>query len=143
MQSFTIVIQLNEAGAAAGRFEPRIFQEGLYMRATQGALSGLTRNPIRARPELVINWHLPKEGQSQYQKHYFILDPVFSLREDMPPDPSIESHRAQPNDKFISAYRPESAPRSKSSTRCSKDRASYFGSVHAITHLPPCKTRPH
>ena len=93
MQSFTIVIQLNEAGAAAGRVEPRIFQEGLYMRATQGALSGLTRNPIRVRPELVINWHLPKEGQSQYQKHYFILDPVFSLREDMPPDPSIESHR--------------------------------------------------
>lgn len=101
------VFSAMKQGLPLGRFEPRSFKEGLYMRATQGSLSVLTRNPHPNATKLFINWLLSKEGQTQYQKHYFRLDPVFSLRDDVPPDPSIESYRPKPNDKFISVYRPE------------------------------------
>ena len=101
------VFSAMKQGLPLGRFEPRTFKEGIYMRATQGALSVLTRNPHPNATKLFINWLLSKEGQTQYQKHYFRVDPLFSLREDVPPDPLIESYRPKPNDKFISVYRPE------------------------------------
>jgi iron(III) transport system substrate-binding protein len=101
------VFSAMKQGLPLGRFEPRTFKEGIYMRATQGSLSVLTRNPHPNATKLFINWLLSKEGQTQYQKHYFRVDPVFSLREDVPPDPTIESYRPKPNDRFISVYRPE------------------------------------
>ena len=89
------------------RFEPRAFKEGIYMRATQGSLSVLTRNPHPNATKLFINWLLSTEGQTRYQKHFLRIDPMFSLREDVPPDPSVEPYKPKPGDKFISIYRPE------------------------------------
>jgi iron(III) transport system substrate-binding protein len=89
------------------RFEPRAFKEGIYMRATQGSLSVLTRHPHPHATKLLINWLLSKEGQTHYQKQFLRIDPMFSLREDVPPDPAVEPYKPKPTDKFISVYRPE------------------------------------
>jgi hypothetical protein len=35
------------------------------------------------------------------------IDPVFSLREDVPPDPTVEPYKPKPGDKFMSVYRSE------------------------------------
>jgi iron(III) transport system substrate-binding protein len=101
------VFSAMKQGLPLARFEPRAFKEGIYMRATQGSLSVLTRNPHPNATKLFINWLLSTEGQTQYQKHYMRIDPVFSLREDVPPDPTVEAYRPKPDDKFISVYRPE------------------------------------
>jgi ABC-type Fe3+ transport system substrate-binding protein len=89
------------------RFEPRAFKEGIYMRATQGSLSVLTRRPHPNATKLLINWLLSKEGQTHYQNQFFRVDPMFSLREDVPPDASVEPYKPKPSDRFISVYRPE------------------------------------
>jgi ABC-type Fe3+ transport system substrate-binding protein len=94
-------------GLPLARFEPRAFKEGVYMRATQGSLSVLTRNPHPNATKLFINWLLSRDGQTRYQKHYLRIDPMFSLREDVPPDPTVEPYKPKPGDKFISVYRPE------------------------------------
>jgi len=101
------VFSAMKQGLPLARFEPRTFKEGIYMRATQGSLSVLSRNPHPNATKLFINWLLSIEGQTRYQMHYLRVDPVFSLREDVPPDPSVESYRPKPGDKFISVYRPE------------------------------------
>jgi ABC-type Fe3+ transport system substrate-binding protein len=89
------------------RFEPRAFKEGIYMRATQGSLSVLSHMPHPNAAKLFINWLLSKEGQTHYQKHFLRVDPMFSLREDVPPDPSVEPYKPKAGDRFISVYRPE------------------------------------
>ena len=94
-------------GLPFARFEPRAFKEGIYMRATQGSLSVLTRTPHPNATKLFINWLLSTEGQTHYQKHFLRIDPIFSLREDVAPDPTVETYRPKPGDKFISVYRPE------------------------------------
>jgi iron(III) transport system substrate-binding protein len=101
------VFSAMKQGLPLARFEPRTFKEGIYMRATQGSLSVLTHNPHPSATKLFINWLLSTEGQTHYQKHYFRVDPVFSLRDDVPPDPSVEPYKPKPGDKFISVYRPE------------------------------------
>jgi len=35
------------------------------------------------------------------------IDPVFSLRDDVVVDPSVEPYRPKPGDKFTPVYRPE------------------------------------
>ena len=35
------------------------------------------------------------------------IDPVFSLREDLPTDPTVEPYRPKPGDKFMAVYRSE------------------------------------
>jgi ABC-type Fe3+ transport system substrate-binding protein len=94
-------------GLPLNRFEPRAFKEGIYMRATQGSLSILNRLPHPHATKVFVNWLLSREGQTQYQKHFLRIDPVFSLREDVPPDPAVEPYRPKPRDKFMAIYRPE------------------------------------
>jgi ABC-type Fe3+ transport system substrate-binding protein len=94
-------------GLPLARFEPRAFKEGIYMRATQGSLSVLGRPPHPNATKLVVNWLLSKEGQTQYQKAFLRIDPVFSLREDVPADPALESYRPQAGEKFMAVYRPK------------------------------------
>ena len=94
-------------GLPLARFEPHAFKEGVYMRPTQGSLSVLTRNPHPNATKLFVNWLLSVEGQTLYQKHFLRGDPVFSLREDVPPDPTVEPYKPKAGDKFISVYRPE------------------------------------
>jgi len=89
------------------RFEPRAFKEGIYMRATQGSLSVLGRYPHPNAAKLFINWLLSREGQTHYQKHFLRVDPMFSLREDVSPDPTVEPYKPKPGDKFMAVYRPE------------------------------------
>jgi ABC-type Fe3+ transport system substrate-binding protein len=94
-------------GLPVNRFEPRAFKEGIYMRATQGSLSILNRLPHPNATKVFVNWLLSREGQTYYQKHFLRIDPVFSLREDVPPDASVEAYRPKPGDKFMAIYRPE------------------------------------
>jgi ABC-type uncharacterized transport system YnjBCD substrate-binding protein len=89
------------------RFEPRAFWEGIYMRATQGSLSVISQLPHPRATRVLVNWLLSREGQSHYQKHFLRIDPVFSLREDVPPDSSVEPYRPKPGDKFMAVYRSE------------------------------------
>jgi ABC-type Fe3+ transport system substrate-binding protein len=94
-------------GLPLARFEPRAFKEGIYMRATQGSISMLSRLPHPNATKLFVNWLLSREGQTHFQKHFLRIDPVFSLREDVPPDPAVAPYRPKPGDKFMSIYRPE------------------------------------
>jgi ABC-type Fe3+ transport system substrate-binding protein len=89
------------------RFEARAFREGIYMRATQGSLSVMSQLPHPRATRVLINWLLSREGQTQYQKHFLRIDPVFSLREDVPPDSSVEPYRPKPGDNFMAVYRSE------------------------------------
>jgi iron(III) transport system substrate-binding protein len=94
-------------GLPLARFEPRAFKEGIYMRATQGSISILSRLPHPGATKVFVNWLLSREGQTHFQKHFLRIDPVFSLREDVPVDPAVEPYRPKPGDKFMSIYRPE------------------------------------
>ncbi len=94
-------------GLPLARFEPRAFKEGLYMRATQGSLSVLSQPAHPNATKVLVNWLLSKEGQTSYQKEFLRIDPIFSLREDIPADPSFESYKPKPGDKFMPVYRPE------------------------------------
>ncbi|TMA62398.1 MAG: extracellular solute-binding protein [Deltaproteobacteria bacterium] len=89
------------------RFEPRAFKEGIYMRATQGSLSILNRLPHLNATKVFVNWLLSREGQTKFQNHFMRIDPVFSLRDDVVVDPSVEPYRPKPGDKFMPVYRPE------------------------------------
>jgi ABC-type Fe3+ transport system substrate-binding protein len=77
------------------------------MRATQGSLSIMSQLPHPNATKLLANWLLSREGQTHYQKHFLRIDPVFSLREDVPVDPAVEPYRPKPGDKFMPVYRPE------------------------------------
>jgi ABC-type Fe3+ transport system substrate-binding protein len=94
-------------GLPLARFEPRAFKEGLYMRATQGSLSVMSQRPHPHAAKVLVNWLLSKDGQTHYQKHFMRIDPVFTLREDVPADPSVEPYRPKPGDQFMSVYRSE------------------------------------
>ena len=94
-------------GLPLARFEPRAFKEGLYMRATQGSLSVMSQPPHPHAAKVLVNWLLSKDGQTHYQKHFMRIDPVFTLREDVPADPSVEPYRPKPGDQFMSVYRSE------------------------------------
>lgn len=94
-------------GLPLGRFEPRAFREGTYMRATQGSLSILAHLPHPNATKVFVNWLLSREGQTSYQKHFLRIDPIFSLREDVPVDSSVESYRPRAGDKFMAVYRSE------------------------------------
>jgi ABC-type Fe3+ transport system substrate-binding protein len=94
-------------GLPLARFEPRAFKEGLYMRATQGSLSVLSQSPHPGATKVFVNWLLSKEGQTHYQREFLRIDPIFTLREDVPPDAAFESYKPKAGDKFISVYRPE------------------------------------
>ncbi|MGH7870664.1 MAG: ABC transporter substrate-binding protein [Candidatus Binatia bacterium] len=87
------------------RFEPRAFREGIYMRATQGSLSVMNRMPHPNATKVFVNWLLSRDGQIQFQNHFMRIDPVFSLRDDIPVDPSVEPYRPKPGDKFMPVYR--------------------------------------
>lgn len=54
-------------GLPLGRFEPRAFKEGIYMRATQNSISISTQSPHPNAAKVVINWLLSREGQTHYQ----------------------------------------------------------------------------
>ncbi len=94
-------------GLPFARFEPRAFKEGIYMRATQGSLSVMSQLPHPRATRVLVNWLLSREGQTHYQREFLRIDPVFSLREDVPPDPTVEPYRPKPGDKFMSVYRAE------------------------------------
>jgi len=94
-------------GLPLARFEPRAFKEGIYMRATQGSLSIMSQLPHPHATKVFVNWLLSREGQTHYQKQFLRIDPVFSLREDVPVDPAVGPYRPKPGDKFMSVYRPE------------------------------------
>jgi ABC-type Fe3+ transport system substrate-binding protein len=94
-------------GLPLARFEPRAFKEGIYMRATQGSLSVMSHLPHPRASKVFINWLLSREGQTHYQKHFLRIDPVFSLREDVPPDPAVEPYKPKAGDKFMPVYRSE------------------------------------
>jgi len=94
-------------GLPVARFEPHSFKEGIYMRATQGSLSILNRLPHPNAAKVFVNWLLSREGQEHYQKHFLRVDPVFTLREDVPPDPSVAAYRPKPGDRFLPVYRAE------------------------------------
>jgi iron(III) transport system substrate-binding protein len=94
-------------GLPLARFEPRAFKEGLYMRATQGSLSVLSQPPHPDATKVLVNWLLSKDGQTHYQKQFLRIDPIFSLREDVAADPTFDSYKPKPSDKFMSVYRPE------------------------------------
>jgi len=94
-------------GLPLARFEPRAFKEGIYMRATQGSLSIMNRTPHPNATKLFVNWLLSPEGQTQYQTLFLRIDPVFSLREDVPIDPTFQAYRPRPGDKFMPVYRAE------------------------------------
>lgn len=96
-----------KSGLPLSRFEPRAFKEGIYMRATQGSLSVLNQRPHPHATKVFVNWLLSREGQSRYQNHFLRIDPVFSLRDDIPVDPSVEPYRPKPTDKFMPVYRSE------------------------------------
>jgi ABC-type Fe3+ transport system substrate-binding protein len=100
-----------QAGMSQGlpfaRFEPHAFKEGIYMRATQGSLSIMSQLPHPHATKVFVNWLLSREGQTHYQKQFLRIDPVFSLREDVPADPAVEPYRPKPGDKFMSVYRSE------------------------------------
>jgi ABC-type Fe3+ transport system substrate-binding protein len=94
-------------GLPLGRFEPRAFKEGIYMRATQGSLSIMNQLPHPNAAKVFINWLLSREGQMAYQKHFLRIDPIFSLRDDVPVDPIVENYRPRAGDKFMAVYRSE------------------------------------
>lgn len=94
-------------GLPLGRFEPRAFKEGIYMRATQGSLSILSQLPHPNAAKVFVNWLLSREGQTAYQKHFLRIDPIFSLRDDVSVDSSVETYRPRAGDKFLSIYRSE------------------------------------
>lgn len=94
-----------KSGLPVTRFEPRAFKEGIYMRATQGSLSVMSRMPHPNATKVFVNWLLSREGQSQFQNHFMRIDPVFSLRDDVALDPAMEPYRPKPNDKFMPVYR--------------------------------------
>jgi ABC-type uncharacterized transport system YnjBCD substrate-binding protein len=94
-------------GLPLARFEPRAFKEGLYMRATQGSLSVLSQSARPSATKVFVNWLLSKDGQTHYQKEFLRIDPIFSLREDVPADALSESYKPKPSDKFMPVYRPE------------------------------------
>jgi len=94
-------------GLPLGRFEPRAFKEGIYMRATQGSLSILSQLPHPNAAKVFVNWLLSRQGQTLYQKYFLRIDPVFSLREDVPADPSVEAYRPGAGEKFMPVYRSE------------------------------------
>jgi hypothetical protein len=94
-------------GLPLGRFEPRGFKEGIYMRATQGSLSILSQLPHPNAAKIFVNWLLSREGQAAYQKHFLRIDPIFSLRDDVPVDSSLETYRPRAGDKFMAIYRSE------------------------------------
>ena len=94
-------------GLPLARFEPRSFKEGIYMRATQGSISILNRRPHPQATKLFVNWLLSREGQTHYQNHFIRIDPVFSLRDDIPVDPAVEPYRPKPGDKFMAVYNSE------------------------------------
>jgi ABC-type Fe3+ transport system substrate-binding protein len=77
------------------------------MRATQGSVSVLSQLPHPRATKVFVNWLLSREGQNQYQKHFLRIDPLFSLREDVSPDPGVETYKPKPGDKFMAVYRPE------------------------------------
>jgi iron(III) transport system substrate-binding protein len=112
---FAIVLAPSASDLQAGmkqslplaRFEPKAFKEGLYMRATQGSLSILSQAPHPNAMKVFVNWLLSKDGQTHYQKHFLRIDPIFSLREDVPADPIFESYKPKPGDQFMPVYRPE------------------------------------
>jgi ABC-type Fe3+ transport system substrate-binding protein len=89
------------------RFEPRAFKEGIYMRATQGSLSIVNRLPHPNATKVFVNWLLSREGQTQFQNYFMRIDPVFSLRDDVPVDPAMEPYRPKPGEKFMPVYLPE------------------------------------
>jgi ABC-type Fe3+ transport system substrate-binding protein len=93
-----------KSGLPVSRFEPRAFKEGLYMRATQGSISILNRPPHPGATKVFVNWLLSRDGQTHYQNHFLGLDPVFSLRDDVPVAPAVEPYRPKPGDKFMSVY---------------------------------------
>ena len=92
-------------GLPLARFEPRAFKEGIYMRPTQGSLSIMSRLPHPNATKVFVNWLLSREGQIHFQKQFLRIDPVFSLREDVPLDPAFEAYRPKPGDKFMPVYR--------------------------------------
>ena len=94
-------------GLPLSRFEPRAFKEGIYMRATQGSLSILTQQPHPHAAKVFVNWLLSREGQTQYQKHFLRIDPIFSLRDDVAADANVETYRPRAGDKFMAVYRSE------------------------------------
>jgi ABC-type Fe3+ transport system substrate-binding protein len=94
-------------GLPFARFEPRAFKEGTYMRATQGSLTLMNQLPHPRATRVLVNWLLSREGQTHYQREFLRIDPVFSLREDVPPDPTVEPYKPKPGDKFMSVYRAE------------------------------------
>ncbi|MGH7845599.1 MAG: ABC transporter substrate-binding protein [Candidatus Binatia bacterium] len=94
-------------GLPLARFEPRAFKEGIYMRATQGSLSIMSQLPHPHATKVLVNWLLSRDGQTHYQKKFLRIDPLFSLREDVPVDPAVEPYRPKPGDKFMAVYRPE------------------------------------
>ena len=94
-------------GLPLARFEPRAFKEGLYMRATQGSLSIMNRAPHPEATKVFVNWLLSREGQTHFQTLFLRIDPMFSLREDVPVDPVLQPYRPRPGDKFMPVYRAE------------------------------------
>jgi iron(III) transport system substrate-binding protein len=94
-------------GLPLARFDPRAFKEGIYMRATQGALSILSQPPHPRATKLFVNWLLSREGQTHFQKNFLRIDPVFSLRDDLPPDATVESYKPRLGEQFMAVYRSE------------------------------------
>lgn len=94
-------------GLPLTRFEPRAFKEGIYMRATQGSLSIMNRAPHPNATKVFVNWLLSREGQTHFQALFLRIDPVFSLREDVPIDPAVQAYRPKQGDKFMPVYRAE------------------------------------
>jgi iron(III) transport system substrate-binding protein len=94
-------------GLPLGRFEPRAFKEGIYMRATQGSLSIMSQPPHPNAAKVFVNWLLSREGQTAYQRHFLRIDPIFSLRDDVPADSAVETYRPKAGDKFMPVYRSE------------------------------------
>jgi ABC-type thiamine transport system substrate-binding protein len=105
--SATDVEAAMKQGLPLARFEPRAFKEGIYMRATQGSLSILTQSPHPRATQVFVNWLLSREGQTHYQKQFYRIDPVFSLRQDVRVNPAVEPYRPKAGDKFMPVYRAE------------------------------------
>ncbi len=77
------------------------------MRATQGSLSILSQLPHPNAAKVFVNWLLSREGQTAYQKHFLRIDPIFSLRDDVPVGRGVETYRPRAGDQFMSVYRSE------------------------------------
>lgn len=77
------------------------------MRATQGSLSIMNRAPHPNATKVFVNWLLSREGQTHFQALFLRIDPVFSLREDVPIDPAVQAYRPKQGDKFMPVYRAE------------------------------------